>query len=353
MSENPINGRGAQMNTRNKFLKREFVTEHLEGIDEVFEVNPKTTYFIDSPKKILNKIVSPDLRGVYSMNPYQGCEHGCIYCYARNTHTYYGFSAGIDFEQKIIVKVNSPKVLEEAFDNKNWQPTAVMLAGNTDIYQPAERKFKITRQLLEVFLKYKNPVSMITKNSLILRDIDLLKELSKFNLVHVNISITSLNEETRLAMEPRTATAKQRLKVVKELSSAGIPVNVMIAPIIPSLTCHEIPEIMKHIADAGALSAAYTMVRLNGQIGEIFTDWITKQYPDRAERVLHQIKEVHGGNLNDSQFGRRMSGEGKYAEAIHKLFKLSKEKYLKGRIFPSLSTDHFKRPEKGQLSIFS
>ncbi|MBC7388022.1 MAG: PA0069 family radical SAM protein [Opitutaceae bacterium] len=352
MSDNPIKGRGAQMNTKNKFLKREFVIEHLEGIDEEFVENPKTTYFIDSPKQILNKIVSPDLRGEYSMNPYQGCEHGCIYCYARNTHTYYGFSAGIDFEQKIIVKINSPKVLEEAFDNKNWQPTSVMLAGNTDIYQPAERKYKITRQLLEVFLKYKNPVSIITKNSLILRDIDLLKELSKLNLVHVNISITSLNEETRLKLEPRTATAKQRLKVVQELSSAGIPVNVMIAPIIPSLTCHEIPEIMKQIADAGALSAAYTMVRLNGQIGEIFTDWITKQYPDRAERVLNQIREVHGGSLNDSQFGRRMSGEGKYAEAINMLFKLAKEKYLKGRIYPPLSTEHFKRPEKGQLSIF-
>ena len=353
MSEDIIKGRGAQLNTRNKFLKREFVTEHLEGIDEEFEANPKTTYYIDSPKKIINKIESPDLRGMYSMNPYQGCEHGCIYCYARNTHTYYGFSAGIDFEQKIIVKVNAAKVLEEAFDKKTWVPNPIMLAGNTDIYQPAERKHKITRQLLEVFLKYRNPVSMITKNSLILRDIDLIKELASLDLVHVNVSITSLSEETRLALEPRTATAKQRLKVVSELSSAGIPVNVMIAPIIPSLTCHEIPEIMKHVADAGALSAAYTIVRLNGQIGEIFTDWIRKAYPDRAERVLHQIKDIHGGTLNDSQFGRRMSGEGKYAEAIALLFRIAKEKYLKGRIYPALSTEHFKRPEKGQLFLFS
>ena len=352
MSENPIKGRGAQSNVKNKFLKREFVNEHLEGIDEAFEENPKTTYFIDHPKKIINKLDSPDLRGMYSMNPYQGCEHGCIYCYARNSHTYYGFSAGIDFEQKILVKVNAAKVLEESFDNKKWEPIPVMLAGNTDIYQPAERKFKITRQLLEVFLKYKHPVSIITKNSLVLRDIDLLTELSKLNLLHVSISITSLNEATRLALEPRTATAKQRLKAVTELSKAGILVNVMIAPIIPSINCHEIPEIMKQIADAGALSAAYTMVRLNGQIGEIFTDWIHKAYPDRAERVLNQIKEVHGGTLNDSRYGYRMTGEGKIAESIQRLFKISKDKYLKDRIYPALSMEHFKRPEKGQLSMF-
>jgi len=352
MSDEPIKGRGAQFNTKNKFLRREFVTEHIEGIDEQFEINPKTTFYFENPKKIVNQVDSPDVGPGYSMNPYQGCEHGCVYCYARNTHPYWGFSAGMDFEQKIIVKENAPALLEATFDHPKWVPAPIMLAGNTDIYQPAERKFQITRRLLEVFIKYKHPVGTITKNALILRDIDLLQELAKYNLIHSSISITSLVEETRLMLEPRTATAKQRLKVVESLSKAGIPVNVMIAPLIPSINNHEIPEIMRRIADAGALSAGYTIVRLNGQIGEIFTDWIRKHYPDRAEKVLNQIKNAHGGNLSDSRFGTRMKGEGNYANTIAQLFKASKDKFLKDRVFPKLSTDHFKRPEKGQLKLF-
>lgn len=352
MSDEAIKGRGAQFNTKNKFLRQEFVTEHIEGIDEQFETNPKTTFYFENPKKIVNKVESPDVGPAYSMNPYQGCEHGCVYCYARNTHTYWGFSAGMDFEQKIIVKENAPKLLEATFDHPKWVAVPIMLAGNTDIYQPAERKFQITRRLLEVFIKYKHPVGTITKNALILRDVDLLQELAKYNLVHSSVSITSLVEETRLMLEPRTATAKQRLKVVETLSKAGIPVNVMIAPLIPSINNHEIPEIMKRVADAGAVSAGYTIVRLNGQIGEIFTDWIRKQYPDRAEKVLNQIKDAHGGSLNDSRFATRMKGEGNYAKTIAQLFKSSKERYLKGRVFLPLSTEHFKRPEKGQLSLF-
>jgi DNA repair photolyase len=352
MSDEVIKGRGAQVNTKNKFLDRELVTEHIEGIDEALEENPKTTFYFENAKKIVNKVESPDVGPAFSMNPYQGCEHGCIYCYARNTHPYWGFSAGIDFEQKIIVKQNAPQLLEETFDHPKWQATPIMLAGNTDCYQPAERKFQITRKLLEVFVKYKHPVGLITKNSLVLRDLDLLQELAKYQLAHVNVSITSLLEETRLILEPRTATAKQRLKVVETLSKAGIPVNVMIAPVIPSINSHEIPAIMKQVADAGALSAAYTIVRLNGQIGEIFADWIYKHYPDRAEKVLHQIQDVHGGSLNDSRFGTRMRGEGNYAKTIALLFKASKEKYLKGRIYPPLSLEHFKRPEKGQLRLF-
>lgn len=352
MAEEIIKGRGAQLNTKNKFLSREFVTEHVEGIDEPFEINPNTTFYIENPKTIVNKIDSPDIGPGYSMNPYQGCEHGCIYCYARNTHPYWGFSAGLDFEQKIIVKENAPIVLEKTFDNPKWQPYPIMLAGNTDVYQPAERKFQITRKLLEVFVRYNHPVSLITKNSLILRDIDLLQKLAEKDLVHVNVSITSLLEETRLALEPRTATAKQRLKVVETLSQAGIPVNVMVAPIIPSINSHEIPEILKQVAAAGALSAAYTIVRLNGQIGEIFTDWINKHYPERAKKVLHQIQDAHGGQLNDSRFGTRMRGEGNYAKTIAMLFKAGKEKYFKDRIYPPMSTSHFQRPEKGQLKLF-
>lgn len=352
MAENSIKGRGAQINSKNPYLKDTYVTEHIEGLDEPLLSNKATIFLKEHPKKIVNKIDSPDLKGMYSMNPYQGCEHGCTYCYARNTHQYYGMSAGLDFERKIIMKMNAPTLLEKFFDHKDYTPEPIMLSGNTDCYQPVERKAGITRRLLEVFLKYKNPVSIITKNSLILRDLDLLKELNDDNLVHVNISITSLDESLRQQLEPRTATSHNRLKAVEVLTSNGIPVNVMVAPIIPSLNSTEIPEIIKEAAARGASSAAYTMVRLNGSIGEIFEDWINQAYPDRAEKVLNQIKECHGGTLNDSRFGTRMKGEGPIAEAIADLFHMSVQKYLGDRKMKPFNLAVFKRPEKGQLRLF-
>ncbi len=286
------------------------------------------------------------------MNPYQGCEHGCIYCYARNTHQYWGYSAGLDFERKIIIKKNAALLLEREFENKNWKPNPIMLSGNTDCYQPIEKKMQITRKMLEVILKYKNPVGIITKNSLILRDIDLLKQLAIDNLIHVSISITTLNEDLRLQLEPRTATAKQRLKVVETLSNQGIPVNVMIAPIIPGLNDHEIPSIMKEIAARGALSAAYTIVRLNGSIKEIFEDWINKTFPDSASKILNQIAACHGGRHNDSRYGTRMKGEGPMAVMIGNLFNSAKNKYLSNRNYPEYNCSLFNRPEKGQLNLF-
>ncbi len=228
-----------------------------------------------------------------------------------------------------------------------------MLSGNTDCYQPAERKFRITRQLLEVALKFRNPVGMITKNKLILRDLDLLKQLAQLNLVHVMISITSLDEELRLNMEPRTATAKNRLEVVRTLNTNGIPTGVMVAPIIPGLNSHEIPDIIEAAANAGALKAGMTMVRLNGDIGEIFTNWIRKAYPDKAEKVLNKIRAAHGGNLNDSNYGRRMKGDGVEADSIHQLFKNSVKRFLSDRNFPKYDFTLFKRPAlNGQLDLF-
>ncbi len=265
-----------------------------------------------------------------------------------------GFSAGLDFERNIIVKENAPELLEEAFRKKNWEPTPIMLSGNTDCYQPLERKMKITQRMLKVLLEYKHPVSMITKNQLILRDIDILKELAANNLVHVMVSITTLNEELRLKMEPRTASAKNRLKVIETLAKNNIPVGVMNAPIIPALNSMEIPEVIKRAGEAGAGAAGYTIVRLNGQIGEIFTDWIHKNFPDRAERVLNQIKECHGGNLNDSQFGRRMSGEGNIAESIRQLHKMVVKKYIKKNDSFEFNLTSFKVPprENDQLTLF-
>lgn len=346
-------GRGAQIKPPNKYLKQQYVTVHPEALDEPLLSNPHTKVFEEFPKKILNKVASPDLGMVFSMNPYQGCEHGCIYCYARNTHTYWGFNAGLDFESKIIVKPSAPDLLDKELSNKNHIAQPIMLSGNTDCYQPLERKLQITRRILEVLLRHKHPVGIITKNALILRDLDILSKMAALRLVTVTISITTLNEKLRQLMEPRTASAKRRLETVKILSANGIPVNVNVAPIIPAVNADEIPAILEAAAKSGALSAHYTMVRLNGDVAVVFTDWVNKNFPDIAEKILNQIKSLHGGKLNDSRFGVRMRGEGEVAEAIRQLFKVAKRKYFAGRVFPELDYSLFSnKPDKLQLSLF-
>ncbi|MBL0046650.1 MAG: PA0069 family radical SAM protein [Bacteroidetes bacterium] len=352
-SKDYLKGRGAQLNTANRFLKQSLVTEHIEGLDEELLSNSKTEVFIETPRKVVNKMNSPDVGMMNSLNPYQGCEHGCIYCYARNSHQYYGFSAGLDFERKIIVKPDAPNLLRKHFDRKNYSPESIVFSGNTDCYQPLERKYKITRSLLEVMLEYKNPVGIITKNSLILRDVDVLRELAKLNLVQVMVSITSLREELRLMLEPRTATAKNRLRVIEELAKNNIPVGVMTAPIIPGLNSDEIPEIIKAVAERGGQTAGYTIVRLNGEIATLFQDWLFKNMPDAADKIWNHIKACHGGQVNDSRFGTRMKGEGKVAESIRQLFYMAKKKYMANCHFPEYDFTQFKRPEKhGQLNLF-
>lgn len=357
MNPNPtIKGRGAQLNIPNRFfeLSHEMSDDFLEYCSKEGEEadKNKTLYLEVFPKTIINKVESPDVGMMYSMNAYQGCEHGCIYCYARNSHEYWGFSAGLDFERRILVKKDAPKLLEAQLKKKSWQAYPIVMSGNTDCYQPAEKKFEITRKCLQIFLKYKHPVGIITKNSLILRDLDLLKELAKDNLISVNLSITSLSEETRMVLEPRTATIKKRLETVKILSENGIPVNVMIAPIIPSINSHEILPLAKKVSELGALSIGHTIVRLNGAIAEIFTDWIKKTMPDRADKVLHQIENCHGGSLNDSRFGTRMRGEGEIAKQINDLIKLAKLKYFKDKSMPKLNGDLFEIYREGQLKLF-
>ncbi|WP_426431763.1 PA0069 family radical SAM protein [Winogradskyella sp. HB-48] len=355
-SESIIKGRGAQRNIHNRFfeLSHEMRDDFLEFCHKEGEVADKnnTQYLNVFPKTIVNKVTSPDVGMAYSMNIYQGCEHGCIYCYARNSHEYWGFSAGLDFERKILVKKDAPKLLEELLKKKSWKTHPIVMSGNTDCYQPAEQKFQLTKQCLEVFLKYKHPVAIITKNALILRDIELLKALAKDNLISVNISITSLSEETRRILEPRTATIKRRLQTVKELSDNGIPVNVMLAPIIPSINSHEILPMAKAVSEAGALGIAHTVVRLNGAIGEIFTDWIRKTLPDRADKVLHQIENCHGGTLNESRYGVRMRGEGQIAKQINDLIALARLKYFKDKSMPKLNTSLHEQYKDGQLKLF-
>ncbi|QNF35348.1 PA0069 family radical SAM protein [Adhaeribacter swui] len=345
-------GRGAQLNPSNRFRQNEYVTDHVEGLDGPLLQNSKTEYYTENPKKIINKVTSPDLGLSYSMNPYQGCEHGCIYCYARNTHEYWGYSAGLDFERKIIIKENAPETLAAQLENPNWKVMPLMLSGNTDCYQPIEQKMQLTRRMLQVLLQYRHPVSIITKNALILRDLDILRQLDQLNLLHVNISLTTLNEELRSKLEPRTASAAKRLAVIQKLSEAGISVNVMVAPIIPGLNDHEIPKLLQQAAAHGASSAAYTIVRLNGSIGEIFRNWVHQNYPDRADKVLNQIAACHGGQINDSTYGRRMTGEGEWATTISNLFRVTKAKYLQGRQMKPYNYSLFCTKAGKQLRLF-
>jgi len=351
-----IKGRGAQENTPNKFFQHIYETrdDFLEfcRIEGEEADNNRTQYIPIFPKTIVNKVTSPDVGMMYSMNPYQGCEHGCIYCYARNTHEFWGYSAGLDFERRILIKKEAPKLLEAKLKSKKWKACTIVLSGNTDCYQPAEQKFKITRECLEIFLKYRHPVGVITKNALILRDLDILKELTKHQLVGVNVSVTSLSEKTRRILEPRTTTIKKRLETVRMLSESGIPVNAMLAPIIPGINSHEILNLAKAVADNGALSFAFTVVRLNGAIGQIFTDWIHKTLPDRAEKVLHQIEACHDGKLNDSRFGIRGRGEGKIAKQIHDLVRLARHMYFKDKTFPKLNTKLHDQYKDGQMKLF-
>lgn len=346
-----LKGKGAQINVSNKFLKHSLSIDELDGLDQKFLLErPRTEVFYETPKKIISTNKSPDLGLSASINPYQGCEHGCVYCYARNSHEYWGFSAGLDFETKIVVKPNAPELLEKEFLKPSYKPRMIMLSGNTDCYQPLEKKHQITRGLLKIFLKYRNPVGIITKNALVTRDIDLLEEMSSLDLVHVIFSITTKDEKLRSVLEPRTASTSKKFKAMEELSNHNIPVGVMNAPIIPGLNHHEIPSILKTASDVGAEFAGYTVVRLNGQIGKIFKDWLMKLFPDRADKVWNQIQELHGGKVNDSEFGRRITGDGKIAEIIRNLFKVSERKYFNGKEFKPLDFTKFRKG--GNLTLF-
>jgi DNA repair photolyase len=345
-------GRGAQFNTANSFATHRYEPADTDAAyDDDFPKSAlKTQFFEETPKQIISRPNSPDIGFAASINPYQGCEHGCIYCYARPSHEYWGFSAGLDFESKIMVKRNAPALLEKQFQSRSYKPVVIHFSGNTDCYQPAERTYQLTRQMLSLCLRYRNPVSIITKNALILRDLDILEPLARLNLVSVAISITTLTESLRLLMEPRTVTAAQRFRTMGTLHQAGVPVGVMTAPIIPSLNDHEIPKLIEQAAAQGASWSAYTIVRLNGALGPLFTDWLKQTFPDRADRILHQIADCHGGQLNDSRFTTRMAGEGQYAQQIAQLHRIACQKYLDGRQPAELTTAIF-RPA-GQIGLF-
>ena len=339
-------GQGAQRNVVNKFDRFTHEPEDFE-LDSV-----KTQVTEVFPKSIINVIKSPDLMMDYSMNLYQGCEHGCSYCFARPTHEFWGYSAGVDFERRLMVKKNAPELLEKTFQKKSYVPKIIMLSGNTDCYQPIERQFEITRKLLQVCLDYRHPVAIITKNALVLRDIDILEKMAEKNLISVSLSIPTINEDLRRVMEPRTSTAKNKLKAIEVLSSKNIPVNVMIAPVIPGLTSDESLGIMKAVSEAGARSCGYTLVRLNGTVEPVFIQWLETHFPDRKDKVLNLIRSMRGGNLGEKRYFQRYQGEGNIAEMIHKTFEIGKKKFFANQERASLTTEHFTGSRTQQLRLF-
>ncbi|MCF3107242.1 PA0069 family radical SAM protein [Niabella sp. CC-SYL272] len=344
-----LQGRGAQINTPNRFLKNERVKEHIESIDDWEEANLPTQYLEQEAKTIVNKVESPDVGMGYSMNAYAGCEHGCIYCYARNVHEYWGYSAGLDFERKIIVKKNAPQLLRKQLMHPKWEPIPIMLSGNTDCYQPAEKKYRLTRGLLEVCNEFNQPVGILTKNAGILRDKDVLQEMAKKNIVRAMVSITSFNEDLRRVMEPRTTTALQRLKVIEELSSAGVTMGVMMGPMIPGLNEHEMQRIMKAASERGATFTAYTFIRLNGAIKFLFHDWLYKNFPDRADKIWHLIEQSHNGTVNDSRWGLRMRGEGSIAQIVAQQYAKYGKLYHMNEGETGMNQRAFRRP--GQQGV--
>jgi DNA repair photolyase len=342
MKTEKAKGRGAAFNTPNRFeaLHREPLA--LESDDGEGHPSP-TRFFEDASKSILARNDSPDIPFVFSLNPYRGCEHGCIYCYARPSHEYLGFSAGLDFETKIMVKSNAPELLRQALRKKSWVPQMVALSGNTDCYQPIERKLRLTRKCLEVFRDFRNPAGIITKNALVLRDLDILEEMARLGIVHVMISITSLDPDLIRVMEPRTSTPVMRLQAIEELAKRGIPVGVNAAPIIPGLTDEEIPAILREASSRGAVSAGYILLRLPGAVEPLFLDWLSRTFPDRAGKIMNRIRDTRSGEMSDSRFGKRIYGEGKISETINNLFRLHAEKYGLGKRFENFNLDGFRR----------
>lgn len=355
MSEQFLKGRATNQNPRNRFEKIYIDQDEFDEFTSDVNDAPhkiSTIFYKDDSKSVISKNESEDVGFDYSINPYRGCEHGCIYCYARPTHEYLGFSSGIDFESKIMIKQDAPKLLESEFRKKSYVPKLLMFSGNTDCYQPVERKLKITRELLKVCLKYRNPVGIITKNSLVERDLDILTQLADLNLVTVTLSVTTLDKNLAQKMEPRTSTPERRLSTIRQLTEYKIPAGVNIAPIIPGLNDREIPEILKRSSSSGAEFAGYIMLRLPYSVKEIFVHWIKTHFPDRANKVLNSIRSVRDGKLNSSEFGERFSGKGELAETIEKLFQINCRKYGLNRRRYDLTTGKFIRQEDKQLKLF-
>src|SRR5918996_1259711 len=338
----PLRGRGSASNPKNRFESIERVPEPPDNSDEV--CSSDTQFFPDHSKSLIAYNDSPDVGFDASINPYRGCEHGCVYCYARPTHEYLGFSSGLDFETKIMVKEDAPELLRSELSSPKWKPQVVALSGNTDCYQPVEKKKRLTRRCLEVFLDFRNPVVIVTKNHLVTRDIDILSELARYQCVGVTISLTTLDAQLASLMEPRASRPAKRLAAIRTLAEAGVPVGYLQAPMIPGLTDSEAPAIARAAAEAGATFSGYVALRLPFAVKSLFEDWLEQHFPERKDKVLNRIRAIRGGKLNDPAFESRMRGQGIFAQQMAELFQLARKKSgINGR-WPDLSTKHFHSP---------
>lgn len=346
----PIKGRGSAHNPKNRFLDTHLQYDVDEETGELEK--PDTKLLTDHTSEIISTNKSPDIAFDVSLNPYRGCEHGCVYCYARPTHEYLGMSAGLDFESKIVVKYDAAKLLREKLSKKSWKPQTLIMSGVTDPYQPIERKLRITRACVEVLAECNHPLVIITKNYLVTRDIDLLSKLAEKGAVKVVVSVTSLDKTLTDTMEPRTSRPNRRLKAVRELSEAGIPVHVNIAPLIPGLTDEELVPIMEASAEAGAESVAVVPLRLPYSVKDLFVKWLEDHHPDRKKKVINRIKNMKDGKLNRSEFGERFRVEGPYGEQIRQLLEIHTKRLGLNRNLKSLTTKYFTRPQTEQLRLF-
>lgn len=345
-----LRGRGAAENPPNRFEKLAYARD--PDSNDPDEPGARTQFLKDASRSLITYNDSPDVGFEASINPYRGCEHGCIYCYARPYHEYLGFSSGLDFETKILVKEDAPDLLRRELASRRWRPKVLAISGVTDPYQPIERKLQLTRRCLEVLAEFRNPVMIVTKNQLVARDVDVLKRLAEWKAAAVFLSITTLDADLARVMEPRTSTPRNRLAAIETLAREGVPVGVLAAPCIPGLTDHEMHSIITSAAAAGARYAGYVVVRLPYAVKDLFETWLEQNFPDRKKKVLNHIRDLRGGKLNESQFGKRMRGEGAYADQIRSMFTLACRKAgIEGR-HPKLSVDEFRSPDAPQLTLF-
>ncbi len=347
-------GRGAQNNVSGRF-EREAREEFDDGWDTaeplpIFE----THEHVEKAKSVITKNDSPDIGFDRSINPYRGCEHGCSYCFARPTHAYLGLSAGLDFEREIYVKVNAAELLRRELSNPRYKVKPIAIGTNTDPYQPAERKHKIMRSILEVLLETRHPVSIVTKSALVVRDLDILSEMAKHNLVSVGISITSMDHKLSRLMEPRASAPARRLEALRLLSAAGIPTMVMAAPMVPAINDMELERILDAAKAQGAQAASMILLRLPGEVRDVFREWLFRHYPGKLRHVLSLVRSTRGGRDNDPRFGSRMTGEGPYATMLRQRFEKACERYELKKRLPTLRSDLFEAPraDQEQLSLF-
>ncbi|MBV9673892.1 MAG: PA0069 family radical SAM protein [Verrucomicrobia bacterium] len=353
-SRSAIPGRGASFNPANRFEKLRYEMDEWCDLP-VDSKRPQTELYSDNSQTIISYNSSPDVGFSASLNPYRGCEHGCSYCYARPTHEYLGFSAGLDFESRIMVKKQAPDLLASELSKRSWRPQVLVLSGVTDAYQPAERALKITRGCMRILTNFRNPVAIVTKSHLVCRDIDILQEMASFNGCAVTVSITTLDSKLAQVLEPRASAPRFRLDTVRQLRDNNIPCVVNVAPVIPGLNDHEIPKILEAAADAGAGSAFFTMIRLPLSVAPIFIQWLETYFPQRKEKILSRIRSMRHGKLNSSEFTDRMVGDGPIAENIRNIFRVSTNRVGLSREFPRLNTASFRRLQPGQseLNLFS